>query len=144
MLFRSRCQRLGIRTGKAGAGKADFVITVNDNIAAVIVEEYGISPTKIKSLKEEEETTEQQVIGEVASFVKEAEKKEEQPDAEEIATEIYNMEISESNNDVVQTLLPVAEESSEVAERNWEETAGIILKVLEQVNVDAEKTANVA
>ena len=128
---------------KQALEKADFVITVNDNIAAVIVEEYGISPTKIKSLKEEEESTEQQVMGEVTSFVKEAEKKEEQPDAEEIATEIYNMEISESNNDVVQTLLPVAEESSEVAERNWEETAGIILKVLEQVNVDAEKTANV-
>jgi len=125
---------------KQALEKSDHIITVNDNIADVIVKEYGISPAKIKSLKEDE-TEELNKLAEVSGFAKEAVSAEEQPDAEEIATEIYNMEISESNNDVVKTLLPTAEAESKITERSWEETAGIILEVLEKVNANSQKVA---
>jgi len=123
---------------KQALEKSDYVITVTDHIAEVIVKEYGISTDKIKSLKEAEEADDEQVIG-VASYAKEATMQEEQPDAEEISAEIYNMEISESNNDVVQTLLPLAETESEVPERNWEETAGMVLEVLEKASAESQK-----
>ena len=126
---------------KQALEKADYIITVNDNIADVIVNEYGISLAKIKSLKEEEETEAADDITNVTGYSQGLAASEEQPDAEEIATEIYNMEVSESNNDLVQTLLPVVKEEAEATERDWTESAEIVLEVLEKVNADAQKVA---
>ncbi|PIQ20137.1 MAG: hypothetical protein COW65_16775 [Cytophagales bacterium CG18_big_fil_WC_8_21_14_2_50_42_9] len=126
---------------KQALEKADFVITVNDNIADVIITEYGIAPAKIKSLKEEEEADDLDDLTRVSAYPQDLKAAEEQPDAEEISTEIYNMEISESNNDVVKTLLPLAEEDAEMPKRNWDETADIVLEILEKVNADAHKLA---
>jgi len=116
---------------KQALEKADFIIAGTDNIANIIIAEYGILPTKIKSLQTEEELDNVFAANDVTTT-------DEQLPAEEIADEIYNMEISESNNDVVKTLLPVTEEYLKNSEEKWEATAAIVLDVLEEVKANVE------
>jgi hypothetical protein len=116
---------------KQALEKSDFIIADSDKIANIIIAEYGILPAKIKSLQTEEELDN--------VFATESETTtSEQPAAEEIADEIYNMEVSESNNDVVKTLLPVTEEYLKNSEQKWEATAAIVLDVLEEVKANTE------
>ena len=96
---------------KQAMEKADFIIAVNDHIAEVIISEYGIAADKIKALKvlEADETT--------------------VPDAEEISDEIFNIEVSESNNELVKEMLPVTSESEE----DWEDAADKIWETLQKL-----------
>jgi glycogen synthase len=96
---------------KLSLEKADAIIAVNDRIAEIIAADYGIPASRITSLK----------INKKA--------KRQEPAAEQISDEIYNMEISESNNELVKTVLPVKEES----DQDWEKAARIIWQVLEEV-----------
>ena len=116
---------------KQALEKSDFIIADSDKIANIIIAEYGILPAKIKSLQAEKELDNVFATEEETTI-------HEQPAAEEIADEIYNMEVSESNNDVVKTLLPVTEDYLKNSEQKWEATAVIILDVLEQVQANVE------
>lgn len=101
---------------KQALEKADAVIAVNDRIAEIIAADYGIPTSRITSLK----------INKKA--------KKEEPVAEQISDEIYNMEVSESNNELVKTVLPVKEES----DQDWERAARIVWQVLEEVTEQEE------
>jgi glycogen synthase len=96
---------------KQALEKADAIIAVNDRIGEIITTDYGIPASRITSLK-----------------ISKKERKEE-PAAEQISDEIYNMEVSESNNELVKTVLPVKEES----DQDWEKAAKIVWQVLEEV-----------
>jgi hypothetical protein len=96
---------------KQALEKADAIIASNDRIAAMIQADYGIPAARITSLKMSESKTEA-------------------PVEEQISTEIYNMEVSESNNEVVKMELPVVEAS----DHDWDKAARIVWQVLEEVN----------
>jgi glycogen synthase len=95
---------------KQALEKADAVIAVSDRIGEIIAADYGIPAARITSLK----------------FKK---TKKEEPAAEQISDEIYNMEVSESNNELVKAVLPVKEET----DQDWEKAAKIVWQVLEEV-----------
>jgi glycogen synthase len=95
---------------KQALEKADAIIAVSDRIGDIIVADYGIPATRITSLK----------------FKK---GKKPEPAAEQISDEIYNMEVSESNNELVKTVLPVKEET----DQDWDKAAKVVWQVLEEV-----------
>ncbi|MGV3640452.1 MAG: glycosyltransferase family 4 protein [Adhaeribacter sp.] len=95
---------------KQALEKADAIIAVNDRIAGILVADYGISASRITSMNMQKN-------------------KKPEPAAEQISDEIYNMEVSESNHDLVKTMLPVKEESSQ----DWDKAAKIVWQVLEEV-----------
>ena len=104
---------------KQALEKADYVIAVNDHIAEVITSEYGIAADKIKALKEVE-------ADDTAV-----------PAAEEISDEIFNIEVSESNNELVKEMLPIDSESDE----DWEDAADKIWEVLQRIEAKESQVA---
>lgn len=95
---------------KQALEKADAIIAVNERIAGILVADYGIPASRITSMNMQKN-------------------KRPEPAAEQISDEIYNMEVSESNHDLVKTVLPVKEESSQ----DWEKAAKVVWQVLEEV-----------
>jgi hypothetical protein len=95
---------------KQALEKADAIIAINDRVGEIIEADYGIPASRITSLKIKKN-------------------KKEEPVAEQISDEIYNMEVSESNNDLVKTVLPVKEET----DQDWDKAAKIVWQVLEEV-----------
>jgi glycogen synthase len=95
---------------KQALEKADAIIAVSDRIGDIIVADYGIPASRVTSLK-----------------IKRHRKAE--PAAEQISDEIYNMEVSESNNELVKNVLPVKEET----DQDWDKAAKIVWQVLEEV-----------
>lgn len=106
---------------KQALEKSDYVIAINDYIADLIVAEYGIPASKIRFLKE----------GGAGTGA------ENETQAEDISDEIFNMEVSESNNDLVKDLLA----ADTASEENWEEAADKIWEILQKVKADTEATA---
>jgi hypothetical protein len=100
---------------KQALEKSDFIFANTKYIAEVIVAEYGIAEDKIRTLQEEDKATEAPA-GE--------------PAAETISDEIFNMEVSESNNDLVKDMLPMA---AATKEEDWEKTADKIWESLLQL-----------
>ncbi|WP_026461736.1 glycosyltransferase family 4 protein [Adhaeribacter aquaticus] len=102
---------------KQALEKCDYVIAVGAEIAAGIEEVYKIAPSKIKVLEldipEEAETSAD----------------------DDIANEIFNMEVSESNNEEVKTALAM----SEAQQQDWEEAGDEILEILRKVTYESQE-----
>lgn len=101
---------------KQALGKADAVIAINDHIRLQIMNDYDVPASKITPLNIRPH-------------------RKEEPAAEHISTEIYNIEVSESNNDLVKSMLPVKEET----DPEWEDAARIVWQVLEEVTYEPDE-----
>ncbi len=107
---------------KQALEKCDGILAVSSSIVTQLIEDYNIKPDKIKFV---EETTFGGLLPSASTGGS---------PAEDISDEIYNMEISESNNALVQELLPLAG----TPEKNWEAEADVVWHVLQGVTEPVE------